>query len=327
VAAELSILIVTYECRDWAQKCLQSIYATSGDVELEVIVLDNASRDGTVAMIRAEFPEATVIESCENIGFARGVNQAALRASGEYVLLLNPDTAVHSGSLSSMIEFARRHPAHGLYGGRTLRPDGTVDPSSCWGLPTAWSLVCFGFMLTTLFKRSRLLDPESLGRWDRDTVREVGIVTGCLLLVPRRIWEDLGGFDERFFMYGEDADLAIRARKKGYRPVITPEAVVTHEVGASSGTRPDKLVLLLRGRSTLLRKHWPRGRRVFGLTMLQLGVLLRGLLSSVLARGRHGDAAAWWPVWTARKEWLPGYPPASGARGAASSAGLEAGGA
>jgi GT2 family glycosyltransferase len=163
-------------------------------------------------------------------------------------------------------------------------------------------------MLTTLFKRSALLDPESLGHWERDSVREVGIVTGCLLLVPGSLWNRLGGFDETFFMYGEDADLAIRAARLGYRPAITPSAVVTHEVGASSSTRPDKLVLLLRGRATLMRKHWPTGKRGFGLAMLWCGTGLRALIAPVLGRAERSDnAQAWRAVWRARRDWLKGY--------------------
>ena len=141
-------------------------------------------------------------------------------------------------------------------------------------------------MLSTAFKGSRLFDPEAIGGWKRDTVREVGIVTGCLLLAPRALWRELGGFDTRFFMYGEDADLGMRAWARGLRPAITPDAVITHEIGVSSASRPDKLVLLFRGKATLLRKHWSPGRRRAGIALLQLGVGVRALLarSSAVAR-------------------------------------------
>lgn len=274
------------------------------------MVVDNASGDGTAELIREEFPRVRLLASDENLGFARGVNLAAEAARGEHVLLLNPDTLVHEGAVASLVAFARAHPEHGLYGGRTLWPDGRVCEGSCWGRPSLWSLFCFATMLSSVFKRSRLFDPESLGGWERDSVREVGIVTGCLLLARTDVWRRLGGFDERFFMYGEDADLSLRAWAAGYRPAITPDAVITHEVGVSSESRPDKLILLMRGKATLLRKHWRGPRRALGLRFLLAGVAVRAFAPTSL-RGRHGGRPdAWREVWRRRASWLDGYPAA-----------------
>lgn len=298
---DVSILVVTYRCRDEVLECLASIRASTRRVRYEVIVVDNASGDGTVEAVAAEFPEVRLVELAENVGFAAGVNRAAQDATGELLLLLNPDSVVHDGAVDTLAAFAREHPEHGLYGGRTLWPDGTVCPGSCWGRPTLWSLFCFATLLSTAFRGSRLFDPESLGGWQRDRVREVDIVTGCLLLVPRALWERLGGFDTRFFMYGEDADLSLRARRAGLRPVIVPEAVTTHEVGVSSASRADKLVLLYTGKATLVRKHWAPGKRELGLGLLWLGVGLRALLD------RGGAGASWRPVWGERRSWLQGY--------------------
>ena len=310
MAIDVSILIVTYKCREAARDCLRSIYESTHDLDFEVIVLDNASGDGTADLVRSEFPQARLIALDENLGFAAGTNLAAEAAEGEYLLLLNPDTLVHEGAIAHLVAFARQRPEHGLYGGRTLRPNGTVDPGSCWAQPTLWSLFCFATMLTTAFRGSPVFDPESLGRWQRDSIREVGIVTGCLLLAPRRVWERLGGFDLRYFMYGEDADLAIRAWRAGYRPAITPDAVITHEVGVSSASRPDKLILLLRGKATLLRKHWRSPRRELGLALLLLGVATRALTPASLRGRGGGEPRAWREVWRARSEWLQGYPEA-----------------
>jgi N-acetylglucosaminyl-diphospho-decaprenol L-rhamnosyltransferase len=273
-----------------------------------VIVVDNASVDGTAEMIRAEFPQARLIALDRNLGFAAGVNLAAESAAGEFVLLLNPDTVVHEGAVGHLVEFARGNPSHGLYGGRTLRPGGGVDPGSCWGLPTLWSLFCFATMLNSAFKNTRLFDPESLGGWQRDDAREVGIVTGCLLLAPQGVWKELGGFDERFFMYGEDADLALRAWHAGYRPAITPGAVVTHEVGVSSASRPDKVILLLRGKATLIRKHWRKPKRELGLALLLTGVGIRALAGLLPWRRQAPTPTAWRETWRNRSDWIEGYP-------------------
>jgi N-acetylglucosaminyl-diphospho-decaprenol L-rhamnosyltransferase len=299
VSVDVSVVVVTYKCRDVARACLASIDETASGLDVEVVVLDNASGDGTVEMVRSEFPQARLIASPENLGFALGVNRAAESAAGEYLLLLNPDTVVHEGAIQRLVEFARARPQGGIYGGRTLDPDGTVNPGSCWGAPSLWSLFCFATLLTTAFRGSRLFDPESLGGWKRDTVREVDIVTGCLLLVPRALWDELEGFDPRFFMYGEDADLTLRAWALGYRPAITPDAVVTHEIGVSSDADGEKYLLLYRGKATLLRKHWRGLRLRAGLGLLAAGVGVRGLLRR---RSEYPD------VWRRRGEWLGGYP-------------------
>jgi GT2 family glycosyltransferase len=301
---DLSVLVVTYRCRDAARDCLASLAAQETPLDVEVVVVDNDSRDGTVELIRDEFPHVRLLALDENVGFAAGVNLAAEEAVGEFLLLLNPDTVVHDGALDALVGFARAHPEHGLYGGRTLDPDGTVNPGSCWGPPSLWSLACFAGMLNVAFRGSRVFDPESLGGWQRDSVREVGVVTGCLLLARRDVWRDLGGFDTRFFMYGEDADLSLRARARGFRPAITPDAVVTHEIGVSSASRPDKISLLLRGKVTLLRKHWSPARARIGVGLITAGVGLRALLAR-LRGGRH--ASAWRDVWADRGGWLEGY--------------------
>jgi N-acetylglucosaminyl-diphospho-decaprenol L-rhamnosyltransferase len=312
VAVDVSVLIVTYRTREAARGCLESVYSVIHGIEYEVVVVDNASEDGTVDMVRADFPRARLIALDENRGFAAGVNLAAEAAAGEFLLLLNPDTVVHEGAVENLVAFARRRPEHGLYGGRTVLPDGTLDPGSCYAHPTLWSLFCFGTMLTAAFKGSPVFDPESLGRWQRDSVREVDVVTGSLLLVPRRVWEELGGFDSRFFVYAEDADLTLRAMDAGYRPVFTPDAEITHAVGGSA-TQPDRLVLLLQGKVTFLRKHWRPPRRQAGIAFLLMGAGSRALVARVLARRGSSRLEAWRDVWRARRTWRRGYadaPPA-----------------
>ncbi len=309
---EVSVVVVSYRTVDFIKACIASIFDSVDDASIEVIVVDNNSDDGTVNMVKREFPGVRVIASPENLGFARGVNLGASQARGEFLLLLNPDMVVHDCTIERLIAFARAHPEAGLYGGRTVAPDGRVDPSSCWGAPTRWSLFCFASGMSTAFKNNRLFDPESLGRWQRDNVRQVGVVTGCLLAVRRDVWSELGGFDPRYFMYGEDMDLSLRASAAGYRPSITPDAVVTHIVGASSKTRSDKIVLLMKGKATIIRTHWSGAAAVFGIAMLLMGVGLRSALSivaGVMRPGRLGGPSPWREVWRARREWSGGYPP------------------
>lgn len=306
--ADVAIVIVSYNSEDHIGACLQSVFAQRKSVNQQVIVVDNDSRDGTVAFIRENFPEVQLVLPGANLGFAAGVNLGVKHSSAEFVLLLNPDTVILENAVDVIVDFARKNPGHGLYGGRTLRPDGSLEPSSCWGRPTLWSMTLFAFGLTTLAPRNRWLDPESLGNWQRDTVREVGVITGCFLLAPTDVWNQLGGLDERYFMYGEDADLAMRAWSAGYRPVICPDAKLVHEVGGCSDTPVHKTLLLYRGKASLVRTHWTGLAQWFGLFFLATGTGLRAAISKVHSSpGRNDSAGRWQTLWRDRSKWIGGY--------------------
>jgi N-acetylglucosaminyl-diphospho-decaprenol L-rhamnosyltransferase len=306
-AADVAVLIVSYNTEDLLRESLRSVYEQRGSLRQQVIVVDNGSVDKSVDMVRAEFPEVELIDAKDNLGFARGVNLAATRANAEYLILLNPDTVVLDRALERLVQFARSNPGHGLYGGRALKRDGSLELSSCWALPTVWSMTCFALGLTTVFRHSRWFDPEAMAEWRRDTVREVGIITGCLLLASSDAWRKLDGLDERYFMYGEDADLAFRARQAGFRPVICPEACIVHDVGKASATRAGKLLLLFKGKATLARDHFGGWREQLVLLELLVGVGLRAMLARIMRRADGAEADPWGTVWRERRDWIKGY--------------------
>jgi N-acetylglucosaminyl-diphospho-decaprenol L-rhamnosyltransferase len=290
----VSILIVTYKNPDVTRRCLEAVERETAGKSYEVLVLDNASPDGTPEMIAEEFPRLSLDPSVKNLGFARANNELAKRAKGRVLLLLNPDAILHEGAVEALLDLSSRFPEAGIYGGRTLRPSGEVDPSSCWGFQSLWSTVCFGIGLSNLLRGNSIFDPESLGAWGRDSERHVDVVTGCLLLIRANLWRELGGFDEEFWMYGEDQDLAIRAKLAGYRPMITPNAVATHVVGASSRSG-EKNVMVLGARVRLMRKHWGTSRTRLGVFLLQCGCGLR----AASPRAHVG----WRESWRRRSEW------------------------
>jgi len=301
----VTVVIVNYNTSSDTVACVQSVQSgTAGDVE--VVVVDNGSSDDSVAAL-AERTDAIVVEAGENLGFARGVNRGVSVARGEWILLLNPDAIVEEGTVDAIVGFASVHPEFGMYGGRTLTPAGGTDPSSCWGEMTLWSLFCFATGLSTAFKRSRLFDPESLGRWERDSVREVPVITGCLLLMSRANWDRLGGMDERYFLYGEDAEFSRRARRAGLRPVIVPNARMIHMVGGSTSSSGMKMCMVMAGKATVLRHTWSPLLAAIGIGLLQLGAWTRRLLEIAAGRGR---AATWGTVWSGRRAWRAGYPEA-----------------
>lgn len=310
MSTDVAVLIVTYNSERQIEACLQSVYAQQDALNQEIIVLDNDSKDRTVALIQEKFPRVKLVLPGCNLGFAAGVNRAALQSDADYFLLLNPDTVVLDHAITKIVGFARAHPDYGLYGGRTLRPDGNLEPSSCWGMPSLWSLAMFATGLNMIARGNRLLDPESLGKWPRDTIREVGIITGCFLLASSKVWATLGGMDERYFLYGEDTDFSMRALKAGFRPVIVPTAQIVHEVGQSSATPTHKRLMLFRGKACFVRTHFTGTKLQIALLFLVIGVGLRALLSSIRASlGREaGPTNVWSVIWQQRHQWIQGFP-------------------
>ena len=309
--AELTVIIVSYNTRDLTLAAVRTLYDTTKTTRIHTVVFDNASADGSADAVAAAFPQVELVRSPDNLGFARANNLVAAAARTDWLLLLNPDTECHPGAVDGLLAFGKANPKGGIYGGRTLFRDGSLNIASCWGRITLWSTLCSTFGLTALAPNSRLFNPEALCGWRRDTVRQVDIIVGCFLLVRRSLWDQLGGFDLRYFMYGEDADLCIRAAKLGYRPMITPDAVLMHIIGASSQTRPDKQLLLVKGRVTLIRDHWPAWQVPFGVALMALRVGLRTGASGVLALSGKPRArerfALWSKVWHQRRDWLRGY--------------------
>jgi GT2 family glycosyltransferase len=303
---ELSILIISYNTRDLTLRCLESLRQHPADAAVQTLVFDNASDDGSADAIAEQFPEVELIRSRENAGFARGNNLAARRATGTFLLLLNPDTEVRPGCLDAVLDAARQHADRHLIGGRTFFADGSLNATSVYGEPTLWSTFCKGSGLASLARRSRLLNPESLGRWARDTERQVDLVTGCFLLIRRDHWDRLAGFDESYFMYGEDWDLCLRARKLGLGCRICPRAELIHHGGASERVRSDKMVRLFSANAQLFRRHWSPRRSRFGVAMLDLWAwtrmsALRGI--KLLRPDATPRYEAWRSVWQRRELW------------------------
>jgi len=297
----LSIIVVSYNTREMTLACLRSVFQQTRDTPFELLVIDNQSSDGSADAIEAEFGgRLTLVRSDDNLGFARANNVLARQARGTYLLLLNPDTVVLDGAIDRLMAFAARRPQAGIWGGRTLFGDRSLNPTSCWRRQTLWSLVCHATGLSAVFRRSTLFNPEGMGSWKRDSEREVDIVTGCFFLIERSLWERLGGFDPAFFMYGEEADLCLRARALGARPRMTPTAEIVHYGGASERVKADKLVRLLRAKAMLIRRHWSPVMAAVGVRLLALGCLTR----SVAARRGSESGQFWSAGWRRRAEWM-----------------------
>lgn len=309
---DVSILVVSYNTCALTSAALDSVLAETRLTSYEIIAVDNASRDGSAEMLAHHPAQPKVIALTDNIGFARANNLAAKSARGRYLLLLNPDTVVLDGAIDKLVAFAQARPKARIWGGRTLFADGSLNPSSCWGRMTQWNLFCRASGLTALFPRIELFNGEAFGEWPRDCVRDVDIVSGCFFLIEKTLWDGLDGFDPLFFMYGEEADLCLRAHAFFAHPAITPDATIIHYGGASERARTDKMVRLLSAKASLITRHWSKASAPIGRFLLALWPLSRAIATGV-AGGVTGNAATqqsatvWRQIWQRRAEWQHGY--------------------
>ena len=259
----LSIIIVSYNTWQYLRSCLRRIFAASYPWELEVIVIDNASTDGSAELVRGEFPAVKLIQSPRNGGFAHANNLGFAAARGDYLLMLNSDTEVQGDALAQVVEFLKTHDHVGIASARLVYPDFT-DQGVARTFPTPVNAL-FGrrSLLTRLFPNNRYARRYLLSRQHcTDEPFEVDWVSGACLMFPRRLLEQIGGLDERFWMYWEDADFCFRAKQSGWRVFCLPKAVVVHHEGKSSGGRRHWKTIVEFNRSAYryYRKHYLRSR-------------------------------------------------------------------
>lgn len=252
---DVSVIIVNWNTCKVTCDCLRSIYAQTATSKSEVIVIDNASIDESVRMIKEKFLQVTLIENSENKGFAAANNQGIRIAQGRYILLLNSDTIVLDNAIGQVVSFADLHPESAVVGCKVLNPDGTLQ-RTCFMFPSLLNMLLSSTYLYKLFPRSKFFGREQMTWWDRDDVREVDVVTGCFMLVRREAIEQIGLMDERFFMYGEETDWCYRFRQAGWKAVFTPAAEIIHLGGQSSKQMAVEMALQLRGSILqFMRKH------------------------------------------------------------------------
>ena len=246
---KLSIVILCWNDIKVIGNCLQSIYAGTHSTEFEVIVSDNGSTDGSIEFIHNEFPRVKVIENGANLRFAKGNNVGIRASQGQYILILNPDTIIHDGTLDNMVDYADRHPEAGAVGCRVLNPDGSYQPC-IRPLHTVRSEWCAALFLGPLAHLSDWFHPGIYVNWRGETERTVGWLAGCFILVRAELLKRLGGFDEQFFYYYEDTDLCRRIWESGSSILYTPDFTITHLKGHSTTNRFNPLTFALDGEIT-----------------------------------------------------------------------------
>jgi hypothetical protein len=281
----VSVIIVNWRTPDALRGCIESVQAQVRAPARQIIVVDNASGDGSAEMVAERFPDAHLIANDENSGFAVACNQGMGVATGEFVLLLNPDTVVPPETLATVLEFAEKRPDAAVIGCRVINADGSLE-RTCFRFPSLLNIVLSASCLNKFFPRNRFFGREFMGWWDRNTERDVDVVTGSFMLVRRQAIDQIGLMDERYFMYVEEADWCYRFAQAGWKATFTPIAHIVHLSSRSSNQCWPKMYVWQNKSVLLFLEKWH-------------GKTARRAASFVLALSVLPRAAFWWFAKTA----------------------------
>lgn len=280
---DVSVLIVCYKVRHLISQCLEGIYKHTSGCTYEVLLLD-CSNDGTINIVRANFPAVRIVDNSENLGFGRGNNLLAKHATGRYLLLLNPDTIVSDNAIGNLYFTALAFPKAAAIGGRSRLPNGSRDLGCRQVFPTLGRIAISAVGGTSLI--SGWLPEEA------NEAREVETVHGAFMIVSSEAWAAVDGFDPSFFMYSEEMDLCHRLRMRGHSIVMTPHAEIVHLVGSGKQFDAHRQQLIAQARMHFLWKHWSPLASVVGACLLWSHAFVRycaGLLGSTLATKRRAQ--------------------------------------
>ena len=255
---DVSIIVVNYNTCTYTLQCLESVFKQTSNINFEVIVVDNASADGLVELVKSEFPQVTLIENSQNRGFAAANNQAIKVAKGRYILLLNSDTVILDNAIAKVVDFADANPDAAVVGCRVLNPDLTLQPT-CFMFPSILNLFLSSSYLYKLFPQSKFFGRQHMMWWKRNDTREVDVVWGCFMLVRQQAIQKVGLMDERFFMYAEETDWCYRFKQARRKILFTSDAEIVHSGGQSTKQMASEMTLQLRGGTLqFMHKHHSR---------------------------------------------------------------------
>lgn len=289
---DLSIIIVSYKVQTFLENCLTSIQDTlrERNIQYEVFVVDNNSRDKTVEMVRTKFSEIKLIANSINAGFAAANNQAIRKAKGQYVLLLNPDTIVRQNTIENVLNFFDKAPNAGIVGCKLLNADGSLQPS-CMSFPSVLSTFSEQFYLYRIFPKSSIWGRPYMTFMDYNKEHEVDVIKGAFLMFRKNLIDQIGLLDERFFVYTEEVDWCYRTKKAGWNIYYTPVGEVIHLEGKSTGVEGQSngqqnirmFVELHNTKCQFLDKHYSKSKALVIKLIMLKGVLLRTFFWGILA--------------------------------------------
>ncbi len=274
---DLSVVIVSYNVSSFLDQALTTLKDSAQKLDVEVFVADNASTDNSVEMVREKHPWVKLIENEHNIGFAGANNKALIKASGRYVLLLNPDTVLRRDTLKTMVSFLDKHPEAGIAGCKVLNPDGTLQLACRRGFPTPGVAFFKMIGLSDLFPSSRTFGRYNLTYLNPDSLTEVDAVSGSFMMIRKEVLDKVGLLDETFFMYGEDLDMCYRVKHEGWKIYYVPDTEIIHFKGESTKTVPT-----LKNRRDFFKamhifvdKHYTGRKKLYPIWLLNAGIYIK----------------------------------------------------
>lgn len=290
---KLSIIIVNYNVRYFLEQALLSVRRATEGMAAEVFVVDNNSKDDSVAMVREKFPEVHLIANKHNPGFSTANNQAIKLSKGEYILLLNPDTVVEEETFKKCCDFMDAHPDAGGLGAKMIDGSGNFLPESKRGFPSPWVAFCKTFGLSRFFPKSKRFNYYHLGYLSEDGNHEVDVLAGAFMLMRKSVLDEIGLLDETFFMYGEDIDLSYRIIKGGYKNYYFSDTQIIHYKGESTKKGSLNYVKVFYNAMIIFAKKHFVGQKAAGfILMLQMAIYFRAFLTLVA----NFLKKAWFPV-------------------------------
>jgi GT2 family glycosyltransferase len=284
MTVDVSICIVTYHARDFLRDCLLSIYGMVGSISFEIIVVDNHSEDGTLDMLRQEFPEVRLLINEQNTGYTRPNNQAIRVSEGRTILLINPDTLVKPNAITELVSFLDAHSEVGIVGPKVLNRDGTLQKQCRRSEARPWDSICYFSGLSRLFPHDKRFAGYLMTYLDEDLTHETEAVSGSSMLIRRAVIDQIGDLDENFFAYQEDTDYCRRARLAGWKVFYHPSAQIIHYGGEGGSKVQPYRAIIEWHRSYYLyyRKHFAKDYPFIFSAVYYFGMLMKlGITLSV----------------------------------------------
>lgn len=275
---DLSIIVVNYNVKEFLLNMLDSVQKATKSINAETIVVDNASDDGSVEAIKEKFPSVKLIVNEKNVGFGAANNIAMMHASGKYFLLINPDTIVREDTFTKMISFFENNSETGIAGCKVLNADGSLQLACRRGFPGPWTSFTKVMGLSTLFPNSRMFARYNLTYLDENKTYEVDAVSGAFMMMRKEVYDKIGGFDQEFFMYGEDLDLCYRTQKAGSKVFYVHSTEIIHYKGESTKrSSMDETKVFYDAMHLFVKKHFSSSFLVE--SILQSAIFFRKLLA------------------------------------------------
>jgi GT2 family glycosyltransferase len=271
---DVSIIIVSWNAKKYLLDCLNSLIQRQKEYSQELIVVDNASSDGSAELVEKDFPQVKLIRNEENLGFAKANNIGIRASNARYVCLINSDVILLDHCIEKLIDFMDSHPSTGMIGPKILNPDRSLQPQ-CQHFPTIWNHLCQTFGFNKLFPNSALFSEPFMRYWAYNETKKVEVINGCFWIIRREALDKVGLLDEDFFFYGEDIDWCKRFQNAGWEVMFNPNAAAIHFGGASSANAPIRFYIELQKADL---RYWRKHHGRLGYWAYWMIILLRQLV-------------------------------------------------